>query len=100
MPATTPRSTTETPRPETEVPPGEEPAGRCPHCDRPFREADLLDLHVCEAHPEAATDAERVAYEDAIEAERDALFLYQLKVTVVLGLTYSSMAMLLLFILG
>ena len=95
-----PPSPTDSPAPETEVPAGEEPAGRCPHCDRPFREAALLDLHVGEAHPDAASAAEREAYATAREDERDALFLYQLKVTVVLGLTYSSMAMLLLFVLG
>jgi hypothetical protein len=88
------------PTPETEVAETEAVAGRCPHCDRPFREEVLRDLHVGEVHHEDATDAERVAYEAALEEERDALFLYQLKVTVVLGLTYSTMAMLLLFLLG
>lgn len=88
------------PTPETAVPDTDAPAGRCPHCERPFREEGLLALHVGEVHADAATEAEREAYEAAIEDERDALFLYQLKVTIALGLTYSTMAMLLLFILG
>lgn len=88
------------PTPETDVPAGEEPAARCPHCDRPFREVALRDLHVGEVHGEDASEPEVAVYEDALADERDALFLYQLKVTVVLGLTYSSSALLLLFILG
>ena len=88
------------PTPTTDVPGGETPAARCPHCDRPFREVALRDLHVGEVHADEASEAEREGYEAALEEERDALFLYQLKVTVVLGLTYSTSALLLLFILG
>lgn len=70
--------------PETAVPPGDEPAARCPHCERPFRTERLRDLHVGEFHDEA-TDAERDAYEAAREDESDELFLYHLKVIGTLG---------------
>ena len=90
----------EIPVPETTLPDGEEPASRCPHCDRPFTSESLRDLHVGEVHDDVAADGECEAYDAALEDERDALFLYQLKVTVVLGLTYSSSALILLFVLG
>lgn len=76
------------------IPADETPEARCPYCERPFRTADLCALHVGEAHPTECTDAERGTYEDAYDAESDALFLFQLKsiaalVVLSLGLTYT-----------
>lgn len=76
-----------------EVPRGEEPAARCPHCDRPFRTERLRDLHVVECHPDEATDEERERYETAREDEDDELFVFHLKivaaiVAVVMGYVY------------
>jgi hypothetical protein len=59
--------------------PSDEPAVRCPHCDRPFRRERFRDLHVGESHASACTDAERAAYDAASDDEADALFRYQLK---------------------
>lgn len=65
---------------EVELPPGEQPAARCPYCDRPFPAERLRALHVGERHPDAATASEREAYEAAYGTESDELFVYHLKV--------------------
>jgi hypothetical protein len=65
------------PAPETAVPDDEEPAGRCPYCDRPFAEGRLIWLHVGEHHSGVElTDEHRRAVEVAREAESDELFFY------------------------
>ncbi|PSP44992.1 hypothetical protein BRC68_00645 [Halobacteriales archaeon QH_6_64_20] len=79
---------------DASVPANETPRARCPYCERPFRDEDLCALHLGESHWEACTDAEREAYEEAYDAESDALFLFQLKVVAALvflslGLTYT-----------
>ena len=86
--------------PETRVPPGDSPAARCQHCDRPFRTEHLKRLHVGEEHPDAATDSERSEYESALEIERDDLFTYQLRVVIALGVTYAMMVIVLMVLLG
>lgn len=75
-------------RPATAVPPGEEPAARCPYCHRPFTDADLRALHVGEVHADEWTDEERAAYEAAREAETDDLFVFHLKVVGALVLLF------------
>lgn len=92
--------TQDTPIPETRLTVADGTVSRCPYCDRPFRSEHLRDLHVGECHGDVATGDERVADERAREAERDALFFYQLKVAVALGLIYSSSALVLMFLLG
>jgi hypothetical protein len=69
------------------------PAARCRHCDRPFRSEDAWALHVGEVHPGALSDAEREAHEAADESEREALFVYHMKVVVALGLLYSTLVL-------
>ena len=64
---------------------------RCPRCDRPFRAARQRDLHLGEVHDDLDTE-EQAAYQAAAEAEEDALFLFHMKIVVVLGLLYSSTA--------
>lgn len=75
------------------VPAGEEPVARCPHCERPFQDERVRDLHVGEVHGEAATEAELERYETATEAEADDLFVFHLKVVaaivaVIMGYVY------------
>lgn len=65
---------------ETELPPGEQPAARCPYCARPFPTERLRALHVGERHAGSASPAEREAHATAREAEADELFVYHLKV--------------------
>ncbi|QLG63980.1 hypothetical protein HUG12_04035 [Halorarum salinum] len=79
---------------DTRVPAGEDPAARCPYCDRPFRTGRLRDLHVGQVHAEGCSEAEREAYEEADEAELDDLFFYHIKVVVLIGLLFSA------FVLG
>ncbi|PSP63787.1 hypothetical protein BRC77_05815 [Halobacteriales archaeon QH_8_64_26] len=79
---------------DASVPVGETPRARCPYCERPFRAADLCALHIGQVHREECTEAEREDYDDAYDAESDALFLFQLKavamlVVLSLGLTYT-----------
>ncbi|WP_205254574.1 MULTISPECIES: hypothetical protein [Halorussus] len=73
---------------EVRVPDGETPT-RCPHCRRPFRSERLLALHVGDLHTEACSVDQREAYEDALEAEREDLFLYHLKVVAALVAVYA-----------
>ncbi|ELZ85032.1 hypothetical protein C453_10640 [Haloferax elongans ATCC BAA-1513] len=82
-----------TPTPETSVPEGEQPVATCPYCDRPFRRERLRDLHVGDVHEEW-TEAEREAYEVAVEAESEDLFQYHLKVAGALGATYAVLFLL------
>lgn len=72
------------PVPQIDVPPGAEPAGRCPYCDRPLPTERLLALHVGEAHPDRAGPAELEAAAAAAEAESDELFVFHLKVVIAL----------------
>ena len=75
------------------VPPGETPAARCPHCERPFRAERTRDLHVGEVHRETLTEEQRKRYAAAVEAEDDDLFVFHLKivaaiVVVIMGYVY------------
>jgi hypothetical protein len=63
-------------------------ANRCPYCGRPFRGARYRALHVGDAHSERWTAAQRDAYEDARDAESDALFVLQLKLLAALVALY------------
>jgi len=97
---TPPTATGPRPDAETRVPDGERPAATCDYCGRPFVDEHLHWLHVGEHHGDALGPDERAAHEDALEAERDLLFFYQLKVAVALGLIYSTTALSMMFILG
>ncbi|ADB60072.1 hypothetical protein Htur_1180 [Haloterrigena turkmenica DSM 5511] len=57
---------------------GDEPATRCPYCDRPFRERRLEALHRGFDHPDRLSDRERAAFERAYLAERPAVRRYRL----------------------
>jgi hypothetical protein len=81
-----------------EIPPDETPIP-CPHCERPFRRADLRDLHVGEAHPEAMSPAEEEAYEAALDDEENDLFIYHLKVVGALTLLYGAIVILYMVVL-
>jgi len=97
------QSTTPTPAvtdPPTDVPADETPAATCDHCGRPFRTERARDLHVGVVHAGECTDAERAAHEDAREDEREDLFLFHLKVMVVLGVTYAVTILFYMIALG
>lgn len=67
--------------------PDDETPTRCPHCGRPFRTERLRALHVGDAHD---CDADqRADYESALEAEREDLFLYHLKVVAAIVAVYA-----------
>ncbi|WP_246045808.1 metallophosphoesterase [Halorussus ruber] len=74
--------------PEVRVPDGETPP-RCPYCARPFRTERLRALHLGDVHAEESTDDQRVAYDEAREAEREDLFLFHLKVVAALVAIYA-----------
>ena len=57
---------------------GDEPAARCPYCDRPFRERRLETLHRGREHPERLSEDEREAYERAYLSERRELRRFRL----------------------
>jgi hypothetical protein len=74
------------------VPNDETPATRCPYCGRPFRTESLGALHLGERHSERLSEDERTAYEEAVDAEGDELFVYHLKVTAALVLLFFAFA--------
>lgn len=57
---------------------GDDPAARCPYCDRPFRERRLEELHRGFDHPDRLSDRERAAFERAYLEERTAVRRYRL----------------------
>lgn len=61
-------------------------AARCPTCGQPFRTEHLRTLHRGEAHPETLSDAEREAYDDALDDEDEQLFIFHIKVVAVITL--------------
>lgn len=74
--------------PEFVVPEDEPAEARCPHCDRPFRTERLYDLHLGEIHPEACSEEELEAYEEAYDAESRDLFTFHAKIAVALLLLF------------
>lgn len=79
---------------ETTVRETEDAAAVCPHCGRPFAEAEARDLHVGENHAEELTEAERDAFEAAREAEDDDLFYFHLRVVAALAVLYTVVVLL------
>lgn len=69
--------------------PDDETPVRCSHCGRPFRSERLLALHCGDAHADDCTADQRAAYDEALEAEREDLFVYHLKVIAALVATYA-----------
>jgi hypothetical protein len=86
--------------PETAILGDPSPTARCPYCDRPFDTEQSCDLHVGEAHPDEATEAETAAYEKATAAEEQELWLYRLKLIVGLGVVYAVIALVYVTVLG
>ena len=84
--------------PPTAVPPDQTPAV-CPYCERPFARKHLRDLHVGEAHADAASEAERTAYDAVYELESDDLFVYHLKVVAAIVMLLMGLAYLYAFVL-
>lgn len=73
---------------DVRVPDGETPV-RCPECARPFRTERLRALHVGDAHDAEWSADQREAYEAALEAEREDLFVYHLKAVAGLVAVYA-----------
>jgi hypothetical protein len=86
--------------PETTIRAGETVAAACPYCGRPFGERDARDLHVGDCHAAACSPAERDAYEAALDAEREALFYFHLRVVAALGVLYAVTVLLYMIALG
>ena len=70
-------SENDTAHPQTVVR-GDEPAARCPYCDRPFRERRLETLHRGREHPDRLSADEREAFERAYQSERRELRRFRL----------------------
>ncbi|WP_336002524.1 C2H2-type zinc finger protein [Halorientalis halophila] len=88
-----PDGSTSPPAPdEYEVPPGDEPVV-CTHCGAPFADADLLALHRGIEHAAALDEAEREAFDDAYEAESEALRLFRLQALGALVMLYFGLLM-------
>lgn len=86
--------------PETAVLDDEPPAARCQYCNRPFDSDRSCALHIGEAHSHEWTKDEQLAYENAMEAEEDELWLYHMKIVVALGVTYAITVLIYMVVLG
>ncbi|MFB6152960.1 MAG: C2HC-type zinc finger protein [Halodesulfurarchaeum sp.] len=86
--------------PATTVPPDEEPAARCPYCNRPFATDRLATLHLGETHPSELSEAEREAVIAARDEESDDLFVLHLKVIAALVVVFFAIAYLYVFVLS
>jgi hypothetical protein len=84
---------------EAAVPDGEEPAGRCERCGRPFRSERALALHRGEVHDDLDA-VEAGAYEAAHEEERDELFFFHIRVVALLGVLWALGVVLYMVALG
>lgn len=70
-----------------DVPP-DAPAHDCPYCEAVLPEQELLELHVGVEHEDEATDDELEAFEDTFEGESNQVFIYHLKVIVMVVAIY------------
>jgi hypothetical protein len=86
--------------PDTAVLNGELPAVHCQYCERPFDAERSCAFHVGEAHADRWTESERIAYEEAREAEEEDLWIYHMKIVVGLGVMYAVVVLLYMIILG
>ncbi|MFB6219804.1 MAG: DNA-binding protein [Halolamina sp.] len=85
--------TNRTINPETRINSNSEEAVECPHCGRPFTDDRPLALHVGETHRGTLDSAEEERYESAREAEDEDLFIFHLKMVVVLGILYAAVVL-------
>jgi hypothetical protein len=72
----------------------------CPYCARSFARPDYRDLHLGLDHADRLTPAERAAYEDASETEREALTLFRYKALAALVVIYFGFIMVYAFALS
>ncbi|WP_340098296.1 C2H2-type zinc finger protein [Salinibaculum salinum] len=63
-------------------------AAVCEHCGAPFADEELLALHLGHEHPDALTDDQREAFEDAYANEQAEIRRFRLKALGVLVLLY------------
>jgi hypothetical protein len=75
-----------------DVPPNADPH-RCPHCEAPFTDEELLALHRGLAHEGALTADERDAFEAAYEAENEDIRRFRLKALALLVVLYFGLLM-------
>jgi hypothetical protein len=66
---------------------------QCSYCERRFKRARYLELHLGLCHEESLTDAEAEAFREARETERQELRLFRLKALVILVLLYFGLLM-------
>ncbi|WP_435119769.1 DUF7410 domain-containing protein [Halolamina sp. C58] len=67
---------------------------RCPYCDRPFSDDRAHDLHLGEKHGERLGESERTRYEDASEEEEEEIFIFHIKMVVLIGIMWAAVVML------
>lgn len=60
------------------LPPDQSPA-RCPYCNRPFPDAEILTLHKGRVHSASLSADERAAVSEARETETSELRTYQFR---------------------
>lgn len=83
----------DTRQPEGYLVPEDADPERCPHCNAPFTDSDLLALHLGVEHDGDLTDDERARFETAYETEQEAIRLFRLKALGLLVLLYFGLLM-------
>ncbi|WP_338727383.1 hypothetical protein [Haladaptatus sp. DJG-WS-42] len=86
--------------PETAVHDTDPPATYCRYCDQPFDSAQTRALHVGETHTDEWTTDDQTAYDEALTAEDDELWVYHMKVVVGLAVTYAIVVVVYMIVLG
>lgn len=73
---------------DLDVPEDEEPAARCPYCDRPFRTERHQILHIGVDHDDVWTEEEQAQYEESFKEEEHDLFTTHVLLVIALVLGY------------
>lgn len=80
--------------PDVRLSDSQESIQRCPYCDRPFSSDRSHDLHLGEKHAERLTETERTRHEDAHEEEEEEMFIYHIKMVVLIGILWAGVVVL------
>ncbi|WP_217920481.1 hypothetical protein [Halolamina sp. CBA1230] len=80
--------------PDVRLSDSHESVQQCPYCDRPFTSDRTHDLHLGEKHEERLGETERVQYEEASEEEEEEIFIFHIKMVILIGILWAAVVML------
>jgi hypothetical protein len=80
--------------PDVRLSDSHESVQQCPYCERPFSSTRTHDLHLGEKHAERLGETEHIQYEEASEEEEEELFIYHIKMVVLIGILWAGVVVL------